>query len=256
MNEMNGGGDASIDKLFADMALLHAENEGEALHAENSAIGGDAPFALSAGFDKKVYNKIRMEKYRRPAYIAGALAAGIILMLVGANIFSYISGSLRYSIGGLTLVTGSPENERAEEDNIAVSANVAGPPGFGAASGTGGAQGAAYEMLPLSFDLPPNLSISNVTQDIGQTVFYINEDNSDDIVLIAEKSEEIGGTGAFDEDGLVQNGLTQIMINSTKVFAVAKADFSYLTFKNEGIIYSLACKYDYNTIIALCEYIL
>ncbi|MCL2059086.1 MAG: hypothetical protein FWH01_08525 [Oscillospiraceae bacterium] len=282
-------GGEKMEELFADMAKLYAEDEGDRLHDENNVIGGEAPFALSAGFDDKVYRKIRMEKYRRPVYISGALAACFLLMLIGVNIFSSISGYLRYTVGGVMLVTDNSEvaEEDADIGGVGFSGAAGGASGAGgvggtggvpfagAAGGTGGAPfaGAAggtggapftspaggapgHEMIALSFNLPPNLSITNVTQDIGQTVFHINEANSDDIVLIAEKSGAAGGTGVYDEDRLKSRGLKEIAINDTKVFAVAKADYSYLTFQSEGIIYSMACKYDYNTIIALCEYIL
>jgi hypothetical protein len=134
----------------------------------------------------------------------------------------------------------------------------------GTAAGTTAAAGAgesisggdAYEMIALSFLLPPGFAVSDVTQDRGQTVYTLREDKNDNIVITLEKTADNGGTGIFDEIALRDGGLRKININNTDLYAVAKPDYNYFTFENDGIIYGMTCKYDYRTIVSLCEYIL
>ncbi|MCL2578520.1 MAG: hypothetical protein FWE32_00640 [Oscillospiraceae bacterium] len=85
------------DKLFAQMAILYAEQEGRALRAELKALEGakvEAPSQLGQGLEKKVHGKIddlkKQEKPpvwrlivtgKAPRILAGGLAAAACLAL-------------------------------------------------------------------------------------------------------------------------------------------------------------------------------
>ena len=74
--------------------------------------------------------------------------------------------------------------------------------------------------------------------------------------MTAEKSTRIGGTANFDERLLKETGLRELEINDTKLYAVARADYSRIVFQVDGIVYDMTCAHDYRTLVELCEHIL
>jgi len=225
------------EKLFADMARIYVDKEGERLRSEGASLMDGAPFPPSKDFERKIAARIRVERFRRPAYIMGSIAACIIVALIGINILRSFNGDLGGFGGFGNVDVGGGGARLAPDSQVAMG-------------------GANSDMIALAFNLPPNCSVAGVEQDVGKTIFHINDIKNDNIVLVAEKSDDIGGTGKYDENKLKGSGLKKIEINGTTLYAVAKADFSRFTFKKEGVIYDMTCKYDYNTLIAFCEYIL
>ena len=285
---LNGG--EGIDAMFRQMAARYVDKEGDRLRAENEAIAAIEPFAVSKGFNEKVYSKIRREKYTRAYYALGAVAACLMVAFIGIVAMNGINGANSRTGAPASLqAAGSMPGDAAggAQGDMAASKAAGMPPaaavdsqGDAAGGAAGGAAGeatidllgemapdspgdaegfgdaAAYEAITLSFRLPANLSVTDVKQDRGQTVFYIDNAESDDIVLIAEMSEQAGGTGRFDGAEFQRNGLRPISINNVELYAVARADYSYVTFQSEGVIYSATCRHDYRTLMSLCEYIL
>ena len=246
------------EKLFAEMAKLHAEKEGERLRRENEYYIENAPFPPSRDFEKRVYAKIRAERFRRPAYAIVSIAACIMILIVSLNVLPGLRGG--GDPRGAQQAQGTQNTQNAQgtqpatrppEESGMTSAAAPGQPGYPASAGSAG-----HELIKLAFKLPPNCSVADVEQDIGQTIYYIKDTQRDDIVLIAEKTVDTGGTGIYDEDRLKRRGLSKIEINDTALYAVAKTDYNYFTFQRDGIIYNLTCKYDYKTLISFCEFIL
>ena len=344
----------NAETFFTGIASDYVRSEGEKLRAENEYYINNAPFPSSRGFEDRVYNRIRAVKHRRYAYIISAIAASLIVLLIGFNAISAFNRSQTASSGNLTADNftssdnqaadarradsfssrgdqaadaehegDSPrrdnqaaDSDRADDslnsnvrradaertgdspqvgsqaedarradsfpssDNQAADSERAGdsPRSDNQAADSERTddslsssiliadseradsfpytESAVYEVITLSFELPTDCIVSDVMQDVGQTVYYIKNAKNDDIILTAEKSTDAGGTGRFDKDRLTSAGLVEIEINNTKLYAIAKADFSRFTFQKEDIIYNMTCKYDYNTLVSLCEYVL
>ena len=264
------GGSEDMGSVFRRLAVGYVEKEGEKLRAENEACAAEAPFAVSDGFRDKVYAKIRREKYIRAYYAIGAVAACFLVAFIG--IFAINGMNSRTSAPAQYEAAGSAPGETYSDSIHSDGTYSDGTYSFDGADGTDDSEGSEdseatsgsegsggdgrYEPIALSYSLPAHLSVADVEQDKGQTVFYIDNAEDDDIVLIAERSEQIGGSGKFDKDALQASGLRPIRINGTELYAVARADYSLVTFQSEGVIYSATCKHDYRTLISLCEYIL
>ena len=295
-----------IEKLYAEMAELYVNEEGDSLKGEIEAFLGLAPFELSRDFDKRVHRRIRAERLRRPAYIIGAIAASLFISIIGYNIFTFVNDS-HVGSPSFQIAENSPNNGDATQaiaqatgaapasisepakttfaaapaDNAADATMAAATTADAAdatqaadaaystdsamAESTAGAQApgigisaseTSYEPITLAFMLPPEYNVSGWEQDIGQTIFYIDEAANDNIVLVAERTVETGGTGNYDEALFIEAGLREITINDTRMYAVARADYSLFTFQKDDIVYRMTCKYDYKTIVSLCEKIL
>ncbi len=52
-----------------------------------------------------------------------------------------------------------------------------------------GQPGGGYGIIPLNAELPDNFTISAVEQDVGRTVYYLDEQNEDDVVMTLEYTE-------------------------------------------------------------------
>ena len=238
--------DANIELLLADMAVLFVTKEGEKLLEENRYYCNKAPFPISTNFDRRVLNRIRMDKYKRSTFIISSIAASILILFISFNVLLNLNKNLNKngdqsqapnSQLADSLLDGDNEGERVDSSPNNVSSGSIN-----------------FEMINLTFELPPGYSILDVKQDKGETIYHIQNPGYDNVIMTLEKSVEVGGTGVFDADMLIKSGLCEIEMNNTKLYAIAKTDFSKFVFQKEDIIYNMTCKNDYNTIISLCEY--
>ena len=108
-------------------------------------------------------------------------------------------------------------------------------------SGAGGAPA----IIPLSFSLPENLSVADTELDNGQSVYYLSDRYEDNVVMTLEKTDFEPG-----------EGLTAIRINGSAAYTRATADYQLLTFRKDGVLYTLTCRYELGTLLKLGEQIL
>ncbi len=89
--------------------------------------------------------------------------------------------------------------------------------------------------------LPPNLSLTNTEQDQGYTIYYLDDQYQDDVVLTLAKAEGAPTT----------EGMHPIDLDGQVAYGIATADYSLLTFDQDGLRYELTCRYDLNTLLDL-----
>ena len=108
--------------------------------------------------------------------------------------------------------------------------------------------GSAYEVLPLSFDIPGQFNIASVEQDVEKTIYHLNDNKLDDVVITLERSGDIS---RFDT-------LTELSIGGYNALGSSGNGYNLLAFRDESsdILYILTCKYDINTLVLLSESIL
>jgi hypothetical protein len=84
-----------------------------------------------------------------------------------------------------------------------------------------------------------------VEQDVGKTIYYLDNTRLDDAVVTLEYAElpDI-------------SGLTVYEINGQPAYGKYSPDYSALIFTKDGILYELTSKYDINTLMELGEAIL
>ncbi|HBU11373.1 MAG TPA: hypothetical protein DEB31_01165, partial [Clostridiales bacterium] len=101
--------------------------------------------------------------------------------------------------------------------------------------------GSGNEVIPLGFTLPDNFSVTAVEQDVGKTVYYLQDMRLDDVVLTLERSDGF----------IVPDGMSEYEINGQTAYGVYKPDYSFLTFESGGLIYEMTSKHDLNTLLEL-----
>ena len=108
--------------------------------------------------------------------------------------------------------------------------------------------GPSYEVLPLSFDLPRQFSMASVEQDVEKTIYHLDDNNLDDVVITMERNGDIS---RFET-------LTELPISGHNAFGSSGNGYNLLAFRddNSDILYVLTCKYDINTLVLLGESIL
>lgn len=103
------------------------------------------------------------------------------------------------------------------------------------------------EVIPLNFILPENFAVEGVELDNGMSVYYLGDSRQDPVVL---QLQYAGG------DGLRTDGLTELEIGGQPVYGRSADAYHLLTFESNGLLYTLTCAYDINTLVPLCESIL
>jgi len=101
-------------------------------------------------------------------------------------------------------------------------------------------------LIPLNFTLPANFTVAEKQLDQGTSVYYLADARKDDVVLMLERSAA-APSGA---------DLTKIELNGKTAYARAAGEYNLLTFRTGGILYTLSCRYELNTLIAIGENIL
>lgn len=105
---------------------------------------------------------------------------------------------------------------------------------------------AEYAIIPLSFALPANLTESGFEQDYEKSVYSLSDSLLDDVVLTLEP---------YTNDAPFSS-LAPLTLDGGGVYYTSTADFKLLTFEKDGVLYTMSCKHDINTLINLARAIL
>lgn len=98
--------------------------------------------------------------------------------------------------------------------------------------------------LALTFMLPDNFTVASIDYDDGQTVYKLDDMLQDDVVLTLQHDE--GAPADYD-------GMLQIPIGGVTTYARSTNDYHLLLFSYGDVLYTLSCRYDINTLVALCQ---
>ena len=216
------------DAMYRQLAKRYADEYGEQLLQEAEQL----PKVNTPELDKRVRHLIHRLK---PHYVWGAI--GVVAAML---IFMLASPMLR-SQPPSSQMADSQSADNQSVDSIATE----NPPVYVAEATLAPSSEPSYEIIPLAFATTPDFTIADVDQDHGQTIYNIANVGQDDIVLTLERSAQ-----------LQPEGMTEIMIGGVTAYGAYTADYSVLTFTQGGILYTLTCQYDIQTLIALGELIL
>lgn len=93
--------------------------------------------------------------------------------------------------------------------------------------------------------LPANLSVADTRQDKGQTIYYLEDTQGDDVVMTLERAPLPDTTG-----------MDVRRIDGTRVYTRTTADYALLMFRLKGVTYTLTCRYELDTLLEAAEEIL
>lgn len=107
------------------------------------------------------------------------------------------------------------------------------------------APSSADSVIAFTYTLPANLSMENCKQDQGQTIYYLKDQQEDDVIMTLEK-------GALPD----VSALTRYSVDGYAAYGRETADYQLLLFQKEGILYTLTCRYRMDTLLKLAKNIL
>ena len=236
------------EKALKRIAGEYLHEYGARLREEMDSLdeGGAEPAA--PGLDRRLRRAIGAERRARSMRYAGLAAACLILALSASLLLRTPPGgspSSSQSAGGPSSQEGPSSSQSAGGPS-----SQQGPSSSQSASPGPGLQqdGASYETLALSFDLPPRFSVASVEQDIEKTIYSLQDSMLDDVILTMERGGDISRYLT----------LAELSISGRQAYGSSDGGYSLLAFLDEDsdILYVLTCRHDVNTLLALSRTIL
>lgn len=206
--------DKKNEELLKQLASRYMEYEGEKLRREADELNRTIPDKKLAKLDRRVLSYVQRRK-RIKILRRACEAAAIFLIVIGVSQFIGIQDQTNHS----------QQEQKADE-------MAAGAP----------EKPEEYELILLTAALPEGFQISDVKQDKEESIYYIENDMLDDVVLSIRKASQWN-----------KEGLKEIIINDTIAYGISKADYKLLTFQQDGFTYTLTCKYEMETIINISK---
>ena len=222
------------DAVFKEIASRCAEQYGAELNRE--LVEKTLP-ELSPLGERRVQKAIRKIRFNRAMPIAAAAAAGILLFVAlgGAGIlFTRNLLSPPQMAEAPSISDKNPVADAAPEDAAETALDAVG----------GATQD--YEIIPLSFTLPQNLTVASTDQDEAKTIYYLENEWQDDIVLTLLQADTL----------TPPDGADLLSINGRTAYAVSEQGYRKLIFVDDGLTYELTCRHDINTLLALGDIVL
>ena len=216
------------EQFYNDIASRYTDIYGQQILSELYSLERSGGILPTPTLDAKLKRRMNAKKRKNLVLSLSTLAAACVIMiaLLPGIISNQFGGS---SSGGIAEGTTSPSHDASA--SMAAEAPHATSP---------------YEPIPLGVTLTGSFSVSSWEQDKGKTIYYIDNDNNDNVVLSLEHTEDLPK----------HEGFSEIDINGTTAYASYQADYSVLTFKKEDVTYILTCKHDINTLIELSHMLL
>lgn len=196
------------DKSNRRMAELYTQVEGERLRLELEALEQNGTTSITPRMDARVRARIAAKRKRFTA-VAGLLAACLVLLLA------------------LPFVL---QSKQANPD----------PVGYTPFNDP------SYAILPLNAVLPTTYEIAAVEQDIEKTVYYLESDTREPVVVTLEQTEDIAPYQALASGSL----------NGHSVYGEANDDYCLLAFEKSNVLYVLTCADDMNALLDIGKSIL
>lgn len=212
------------EHIYEHIAKEYSDYTGEKLRRESQSLP-PFPDETVNRLDSRVASQIRALKIRRFTRLAGLTAACLLLVMAVPLVY-------------LIKNTGSMNSADSSSESAASDSSEASDTTESAAAESSG------ELIPLSFSLPDNFSVSDSKTDDGVSVYYLTDTHADDVVLQLEYTDT--ASPAFDS-------LKPVTIAGNEAYGFASGSFKMLSFIHGDILYTLTCKYDFNTLISISK---
>lgn len=201
---------SNSEDIYKRIANSYNEQLGEILRQENASVP-QLPNDIHSRLDHHLQKKLRARKIIRFTKIAGAVAACFLLVLF------------------LPLLFRIQDSSKSPADTAQEHASSEMP---------------EASLIPLSFSLPSNLSVSNTKVDRGISVYYLTDTMDDNVVMQLEP---------IDTANTDFSALKTLDIEGKEVYAASTRNFKLLTFIHKDIVYTLTCRYEIDTLLELSK---
>ena len=203
----------NADIVFGNIARQYAEVYGNVLLSECAEMRRQRVAYVMPRADSRIHPLIK--KRRRKGTVIKIVAAVAAVVVLAISIPSLLSREKMSDSGA------SPEQDYTTTDTQEETSGI----------------------MPLTFVLPQGYAVADSKLDNGQSVYYLDHYEGDDVVLTMEDA-----LAAADYD---YGELGTVYIDGTAVSGLSVPDYQILVFEHGGVFYTLSCKYDLGTIVTL-----
>lgn len=205
------------NKVFQKIAAKYTEHDGELLKEELKHLENNQDNQKILELDRLVSSYVK--KKRKIKWIRRICeVAACVVLVVGISMY-YQSAS---------------NDSKSNEQPLDLAATETKKPDL-----SGGETALLSESLPIGFN------ISNTKEDLGQIIYYIENDLGDDVVLVVGEENK----------SLVYQ-LEKVKIKDTEVYKTSKDGYHFLIFWQNEFSYTLTCKYELDTLIEVSRSII
>ena len=225
------------EAFFKALASQYVEKDGERLKKELEDIENDQRAIYPTRLDKRIRSKVFMSDVRRMITIAASAVACVLL------VFAFLGRIplLENDVPSL-MDSGLPAGTAYEASSSVAPA----PAAENAPSRGDNRTQAQMQMALMSAKMPAGYIVTGIDYDMEKTIYYIKNDTDNQIVMTAEKSE-------FDIEFAYYQ---EIRINGEPVYGMVKSDFSIITYKKDGVVYTLTSRYNYEDLVDISKNII
>jgi len=223
------------EDVLKQAASLYVSQEGENLLRELALLENARMQSFDKTMRRRVNSRIRSDKFKKTAFIAGPIAACLIAALFASRFLNVNYG------------TGSASTNTATAPQADLPSTPAPPaePGTSAAQPEDTAIPARAEIMLLSDKLPEGCILTKTDYDYEKTIYYITNDLGNDIVLVTEPAE---GSEGFDK-----NSFDSVDINGTQGYVLAKSDYKALIVQTDDMFLTLTSRFSVGDLIKIAQ---
>lgn len=208
------------EQIWRELARQYQQQYEQELQQERQQLEAQT-WLPTTELDGKVWGYVAERKRRRRMWSGLAAAAVVLVLLTPALLRS------------IRLELTPPVSSGGMSSSAASSAASSMAP-------------AEAQPLPLTFALPGQFSVAGVELDQGKTVYTLDNSQLDPVVMTLEQNADT----AFLET------LTPLTLEGRQVYGLSEDRYQLLAFEQEGILYTLTCQHDLNTLAELGRSIL
>ena len=235
---------ADNDKAYQRIADEYMQAYGAQLRSELDSLEQSAATRITPVLDRRIQREIDAHKRARLTRYTAAIAACLVFAVLAPFLLrTYAGGNSAPSQSASSSADPTTSQSTTSGQGASSSTDV------GTQAGTSStAPPPAYEILALTFDLPPRFTVASLDQDFAKTVYLLSDRLLDDVTLTMERA---GDLTQFSD-------LAPLSIDGHSAYGSSGDGYSLLAFMDEDsdILYVLTCKHDINTLLHLAKSIL
>lgn len=206
------------DELWKQIAKEYIQDYGKKLICEDSQLKASPQHTVTPSLDRKVFTHIKRAKRSRNARTITLTAACIVFMLVTPLLLRILRDDTGF------------EKPPASAAEISDSEGVV----------------PDSEPIPISFIMPERFSVEDCKLDNGKTVYHLADKDLDDIIMTMEYNGEVTR----------DDSLKNFTINGYPAYGKLESGYRLLAFEKDDITYTMTCRYDFDTLLALSQHVL
>jgi hypothetical protein len=220
------------EKRLKQAASLYVKQMGDQLLREQDKVQHDMDVDLRV-WRWRMNRRVRIKRAKIAAFVAAPMAAGLLLVIL---VMGWPSADpYPADTAGMAAVPmeapQSAETAAAEAPPLVPPIHYAPP---------------RPEIALLSAKLPQGYTLAFTDYDHGKTIYHINSDLANELVLTAEYAAQ----------PLAADGFTRTTINEMEAYVLVRRSYSVLLLYSDGVQYTLTGRFDANDLVEVASAVL